>query len=74
MPVTDICEEPSLSVECVLFDLIRPGSAPALACPDDQLILTHEDVGSLVTELAGRLCSAGVQRGDRVAMVLPNGL
>lgn len=57
----------------VLFDLIRPGATPALVCPDDQLTYTHEDVATLVTELAGRLSTAGVERGDRVAVVLPNG-
>jgi oxalate---CoA ligase len=72
-PVTDICEEPSTNDGGVLFDLIRPGPAPALVCPDDELTYTHEDVASLVTELAGRLCTAGVERGDRVAIVLPNG-
>src|SRR6185437_16352885 len=71
-PVTDICEEPSAQAR-VLFDLIRPGAAPALVCPDDGLTYSHEDVASLVTELAGRLSTAGVQRGDRVAVVLPNG-
>ncbi|HSC04193.1 MAG TPA: AMP-binding protein [Solirubrobacteraceae bacterium] len=57
----------------VLFDLIRPGPSPALVCPDDQLTYTHDDVASIVTELAGRLSTAGVGHGDRVAVVLPNG-
>ena len=57
----------------VLFDLIRPGPSPALVCPDDPTTYTHEDVASLVTELAGRLSTAGVGRGDRVAVVLANG-
>ncbi|HEY1515643.1 MAG TPA: AMP-binding protein [Solirubrobacteraceae bacterium] len=57
----------------VLFDLIRPSRAPALVCPDGGLTFTHEDVASLVTELAGRLATAGVGRGDGVAIVLPNG-
>ena len=57
----------------MLFDLIRPTTTPALVCPDDGLSLTHEDVASLVTELAGRLATAGVQKGDRIAIVLPNG-
>ena len=35
--------------------------------------LTHEQLAALVTELAGRLRSAGVERGDRIALVLPNG-
>lgn len=71
-PVTDICEEPNAHTR-VLFDLIRPSAAPALVCPDDGLTYTHEDVASLVTELAGRLSTAGVRPGDRVAVVLPNG-
>src|SRR6478736_1717404 len=57
----------------MLFDLIRPSATPALVCPDDGLSFTHEDVASLVTELAGRLATAGVQKGDRIAIVLPNG-
>jgi oxalate---CoA ligase len=56
-----------------LFDLIAPGPAPALVCPDDQLSYSHEDLAALVAELAGRLATAGVERGDRVAVVLPNG-
>src|SRR5689334_22561198 len=72
-PVTDTCEEASMSGGPTLFDLIRPGPSPALVCPDDRLTYSHEDVASLVTELAGRLSTAGVQHGDRVAVVLPNG-
>lgn len=71
-PVSDICEESSAQ-ERVLFDLIRPSANPALICPDDGLTYTHEDVAALVTELAGRLSTAGVRRGDKVAVVLPNG-
>jgi oxalate---CoA ligase len=59
--------------DAVLFELIAPRSSPALVCPDDQLSLTHDTLASLVTELAGRLRSAGVERGDRIAIVLPNG-
>jgi len=71
--VTGTGEQPSASTGRVLFDLIQPRSSPALICPDDELTLTHEDVAGLVTELGGRLRSAGVERGDRVAIVLPNG-
>jgi acyl-CoA synthetase (AMP-forming)/AMP-acid ligase II len=69
----DVSLQPRTSGEGVLFDLIRPRPTPALVCPDDGLSLSHEDVAALVTELAGRLHSAGVERGDRVAIVLPNG-
>ena len=70
--MTDICDQPSLDRGRVLFDLIRPRPGPALVCPEDGLTLTHEDVASVVTELARCLRSAGVERGDRVAVVLPN--
>ena len=60
--MTDICEQPRASAGRVLLDLIRPGSSPALICPEDGLTLTHGDVAGLVTELGGRLCSAGVER------------
>jgi acyl-CoA synthetase (AMP-forming)/AMP-acid ligase II len=72
-PVTDICEESSASGGRALFDLIQSRRSPALVCPDDRLSLSHEDMASVVSELAGRLRSAGVERGDRVAIVLPNG-
>jgi oxalate---CoA ligase len=71
-PVIDVDEQPNAQAR-VLFDLIRPTATAALVCPDDGLTYTHEDVASLVTELAGRLSTAGVERGDRVAVVLPNG-
>ncbi|MBV9802872.1 MAG: AMP-binding protein [Solirubrobacterales bacterium] len=57
----------------MLFDLIHSRPSPGLVCPDDQLALSHEDIASVVADLAGRLRSAGVERGDRVALVLPNG-
>ena len=72
-PVTDICEESSVNGDHVLFDLIQSGPSPALVCPDDGLTYTHDDVAEVVTELAGRLSTAGVGRGDRVAVVLSNG-
>jgi oxalate---CoA ligase len=71
--MTGTAAQSSTNGEAVLFDLLQPRPSPALVCPDDDLRLTHEDVASLVTELAGRLRSAGVDRGDRVAVVLPNG-
>ena len=65
--------QPAVGAGCVLFDLIQPRPSPAIVCPEDQLSLTHEQLAALVTELAGRLRSAGVERGDRIALVLPNG-
>jgi oxalate---CoA ligase len=72
-PVTDIREQPSAGGPRVLFDLIQPRSSPALVCPDDHLSLSHEDIASAVADLAACLRSAGVEQGDRIAIVLPNG-
>ncbi len=46
--------------------------APALLSTDG-LSLTHRALAETVERLAGQLRSAGVGRGDRVAVVLPNG-
>jgi len=50
----------------------RP-DAPALVCPDDGRALSFAELGSRVDDLGGALASAGVARGDRVALALPNG-
>src|SRR6478609_10531233 len=57
-----------------LIDLIRhDGGRRALACPDDGSPLTYDRLAAEVLDIASRLRSAGVGRGDRVAVVLPNG-
>ena len=57
-----------------LLDLpARAGSQPALLCPDDGAVVTHEQLLDAALLLASRLRGAGVDRGDRVALVLPNG-
>jgi acyl-CoA synthetase (AMP-forming)/AMP-acid ligase II len=57
-----------------LLDLLDPdGTRPALVCPDDATTVTHAELHAAALALAGRLHSAGIGRGDRVAMVLPNG-
>jgi acyl-CoA synthetase (AMP-forming)/AMP-acid ligase II len=50
----------------------RP-DAPALVAPEDGGALSYAELAARVELLAGRLASAGVVRGDRVALVLPNG-
>lgn len=50
-----------------------PGSSPALVCPDDGETLTYDGLRERVEALAGRLAGLGVGRGDRVALVVPNG-
>ncbi len=57
-----------------LLALIRAGApGPALVCPDDGISVTAAELEAAVTDLAGCLQTAGVGRGDRVAVVLPNG-
>ena len=55
-----------------LLDRGEP-SGPAFIVPEDGLVLTYAQVSSRVETLAGRLAGAGIRRGDRVALTLPNG-
>lgn len=48
-------------------------SSPAFVVPDSGMILTYAQVAQRVETLASRLAAAGVRRGDRVALTLPNG-
>jgi acyl-CoA synthetase (AMP-forming)/AMP-acid ligase II len=50
----------------------EPGR-PALVVPDDGQVLTYARVAAAIEALAQRLAGAGVRRGDRVALALPNG-
>src|SRR3990170_2218791 len=45
----------------------------ALVSPDDGAVLTFDELAGRVEELAGKLRALGVERGDRVALVLANG-
>jgi acyl-CoA synthetase (AMP-forming)/AMP-acid ligase II len=57
-----------------LLELIHPdGARPALVCPDDGERVTHAELRERATAIAARLRAAGVDRGGRVAIVLPNG-
>ena len=57
-----------------LLELIRPdGARPALVCPDDGEQVSHAELRERAAAIAGRLRAAGVERGGRVAIVLPNG-
>ncbi len=54
--------------------ILREGSpSPALICPDDGTVVSHGELASAVYQLAGVLAGLGVARGQRVALVLPNG-
>ncbi|HEY2868082.1 MAG TPA: AMP-binding protein [Gaiellales bacterium] len=57
-----------------LLELIPPdGARPALLCPDDGERVTHTELRERAAAIAARLRTAGVERGGRVAIVLPNG-
>ena len=49
------------------------GERTALVAPEDGEALTYAQLSSRVETLARRLAAAGVRRGDRVALALPNG-
>jgi oxalate---CoA ligase len=48
-------------------------AAPALWAPEDAGAITYGELAGHVEQLAGRLATLGVRRGDRVALVSPNG-
>jgi acyl-CoA synthetase (AMP-forming)/AMP-acid ligase II len=47
-------------------------SDAALVAPEDGSVVRYLDLATRVETLAGRLTGAGVRRGDRVALALPN--
>ena len=59
-----------------LLDLIRPipDAATAVIAPDQHVTITYGALRRNVEALAQQLAAAGVTRGDRVGIALPNGL
>ena len=57
-----------------LIELLDAGDdrAPAVAAPD-RAALSHAELRACVERLAGQLRALGIERNDRVAIVLPNG-
>lgn len=51
-----------------------PADATAIVLPESGLRLTYGQLRDQVRAVAGALAAAGVRRGDRVGMALPNGL
>ncbi|MDQ2876647.1 MAG: AMP-binding protein, partial [Actinomycetota bacterium] len=49
------------------------GQAAAFVTPEDGVTLTYAQLADRVEALARGLAGAGVRRGDRVALTLPNG-
>ena len=62
------------AVETLLDVLHFADSHTAIVLPDLEVRLTYDGLRSQVLAMADALASAGVQRGDRVAIALPNGL
>ena len=59
-----------------LLELIQrnPFDRVAVVIPEQHLRVTYGELCAQVQALAGQLSAAGIGRGDRVAMALPNGL
>jgi acyl-CoA synthetase (AMP-forming)/AMP-acid ligase II len=51
-----------------------PPDATAIALPDHNLRISYAQLRAQVAGMAGALAAAGIRRGDRVGMALPNGL
>src|SRR6478736_1787809 len=51
-----------------------PGTNTAIIVPEQNLKVSYAALRENVTALAQSLAAAGVQRGDRVGMAMPNGL
>src|SRR3989442_14126150 len=59
-----------------LLDVLQtaPGNSVAILVPESGARVTYDALRSQVLTMADALAAAGIQRGDRVAMALPNGL
>jgi acyl-CoA synthetase (AMP-forming)/AMP-acid ligase II len=56
-----------------LSALLNRSQTPALIVGEDGQKLSHAELADRIEALAGKLAAAGVHRGDRVALVMPNG-
>src|SRR5213594_1547953 len=59
-----------------LLDVVQaaPGESIAIIVPESGARVTYGALRAQVAAMADALAGAGIQRGDRVAMALPNGL
>src|SRR5207245_10589481 len=63
------------SFPATLLDVLHaaPGNKVALVIPETGVRITYESLRHQVSAAADALAGAGIRRGDRVAMALPNG-
>jgi len=58
-----------------MLDVLHPADGhTAVVIPESGISVTYDDLRQQVLAMADALASAGIHRGDRVAIVLPNGL
>jgi len=59
-----------------LLDVIQaaPAGRTAILLPEGGIRVTYESLRNQVREMADALASLGIQKGDRISTVLPNGL
>jgi acyl-CoA synthetase (AMP-forming)/AMP-acid ligase II len=71
-----ICYVAKVSEIRTLLDVLHAadGQSIAIILPEADARVTYNDLRRRVRDMAGALYAAGVRRGDRVAMALPNGL
>jgi acyl-CoA synthetase (AMP-forming)/AMP-acid ligase II len=65
-----------MSTPTTLPDLLgpAPGARTAVVLPEQNISVTYDDLRNQVDAVARALAGSGIDRGDRVAMALPNGL
>ena len=64
------------SAPCSLLDLLRshPADKTAVIVPEQNIQISYGNLIAQVQAVAEALAAAGVNRGDRVGIALPNGL
>jgi acyl-CoA synthetase (AMP-forming)/AMP-acid ligase II len=65
----------SLKSVTTLLDVLHfADSQAAIVIPELEIVVTYESLRQQVLAMANALASAGIRRGDRVAIAMPNGL
>lgn len=67
---------PSTSIPATLLDLVStaPADRVALIQPEADIRLTYGALRHQIERVASMLAAAGIRRGDRIGMALPNGI